>query len=158
MFRLKNWLKEPKSKAIIDPDGEIISDLNPDGSEILDPVPMAPAIGHVKTKSMMEIVREMVQSEHLRRAAEEEGFETFEESEDFDTGDDDIDVRSQWENDFDPSYSELKSALDEDKQARAAAPVPEPKAQATPLEPKAPSKAKNRYVGFNRRLTNSGFP
>lgn len=84
--------------------------LHPDGSQILDPVPMAPPIGYKKTPSMVEIVRDMVRSEKLAQAARESGHETFEESEDFDIGDEPELMRSPWENQFDPPIEELLKA------------------------------------------------
>lgn len=59
-----------------------------DGREIVSSVPMAPPIGYNKQPTMIEHIRNMVRSEHLRRAAEEAGVETFEESDDFDVEDD----------------------------------------------------------------------
>ena len=51
-------------------------------------------------------------------AAEESGMETFEESEDFDIDDDEYDPQSEWENEFDPSYGEIHSAVEEDRKTR----------------------------------------
>lgn len=84
--------------------------LNPDGSPVLDPTPMAPPIGYKKTPSMVEIVRDMVRGERLRQEALESGHETFEEAEDFDIGDDPEQLRSPYENDFDPPLGELLKA------------------------------------------------
>jgi len=136
VFRVKFWGTGPKSKAIVDPDGTIISDLDERGAEVLDKTPIAPPIGYNKTKSMMEIVREMVVSEKLAMDARSAGYETFEESEDFDV-DDDFDPSTPYENDFDPTIPELRAALEEEKGRGAKAP-PVPASPATP-EPKAPS-------------------
>lgn len=87
--------------------------LNEDGSPVLDPTPMAPPIGYKKQPSMVDIIRDMVQSENLRREAMAAGAETFEESEDFDVGDDPEQLRSPYENDFDPPVSELVQAARE---------------------------------------------
>lgn len=58
--------------------------LSPDGAQqIPDPTPMEPPIGYVKAPDLMESIRQMVKGELLRRAAEEEGFETEEEADDF---------------------------------------------------------------------------
>lgn len=78
-----------------------------DGNIILDPTPMAPPIGYKKAPSMVEIVRDMVRSEKLAQEAREAGFETFEESEDFDVGDEPELLRSPYENQFDPPLEEL---------------------------------------------------
>lgn len=59
------------------------------GAEIPDPVPMAPPVGFIAQPSMMDHVIDLIKSNDLRRAAEAEGFETLEESDDFDIDDDD---------------------------------------------------------------------
>lgn len=93
----------------------------PDGSEVLDPTPMAPPIGYVKQPSMVEIVRNMVRSEKLALAAAEAGMETFEESEDFDVGDEAEDLLSGFENEFDPPISEVREAVEQARREREAA-------------------------------------
>lgn len=95
--------------------------LNPDGTQVLDPVPMAPPIGYKKHPSMVEIVRDMVRSEKLAQEALAAGHETFEESEDFDVDDDGPLMRSPWENDHDPSIDELLAAGRQALAARQAA-------------------------------------
>lgn len=84
--------------------------LHADGTPVLDPLPIAPPIGYVKAPSMVEIVRDMVRGERLRQEAEAAGYETFEESEDFDVGDEDVHARSPYENEFDPPIGELLAA------------------------------------------------
>lgn len=84
--------------------------LHPDGTPVLDPVPLAPPVGYKKQPSMVEIVRDMVRGERLRQEAEAAGVETFEEADDFDVGDDPELMRSGWENDFDPPIVELVQA------------------------------------------------
>ena len=79
--------------------------LNPDGSQILDPVPVAPPIGYKKTPSMVEIVRDMVRSEKLAQAAREAGQETFEEADDFDVPDEPELMRSPWDRDWETKQS-----------------------------------------------------
>lgn len=75
-----------------------------------DGTPMAPPIGYKKQPSMVEIVRNMVRSERLAADLAAAGHETFEESDDFDVPDDPPDMRSPFENDFDPPISELVAA------------------------------------------------
>lgn len=111
--------------------------LNPDGTPMLDPTPMAPPIGYKKHPSMVEIVRDMVRSERLAQAAAESGHETFEESEDFDVGDDPELLRSQWENEFDPPLSELVRAGEEAIRAREAASRSPSESPPTPPAPRA---------------------
>lgn len=81
-----------------------------DGNVVLDDVPMAPPIGYKKSPSMVEIVRDLVRQEKLAKDLEERGMETFEDSEDFDVGDDPEQLRSPYENQFDPLLSELAAA------------------------------------------------
>lgn len=95
--------------------------LHPDGTQILDPVPLAPPIGYKKTPSMVEIVRDMIRSERLAAEAAAMGHETFEESEDFDVGDEDPLMRSPWENDFDPPLETLLQAGREELARRRSA-------------------------------------
>lgn len=92
--------------------------LNKDGTPVLDPTPMAPPIGYKKTPSMVEIVRDMVRGERLRQEALESGHETFEEAEDFDVGDEPDQLRSPYENDFDPPLTELVKAGSEVQKER----------------------------------------
>lgn len=81
-----------------------------DGFEVLaDKRPIAPPVGYKRQPSMVEIVRDMVRSEHLRREAEAAGAETFEEADDFEVGDD-FDPSSPYENDFDPPIKDLLKA------------------------------------------------
>lgn len=81
--------------------------LHPDGQPVLDPRPLAPPIGYKSAPSMVQIVRDMVQSERLAQEAAAAGFETMEEADDFEIGDDPDQLRSQWENEFDPPIREI---------------------------------------------------
>lgn len=92
--------------------------LHPDGTPILDPVPMAPPIGYKKQPSMVEIVRDMVRSERLAQEAMAADKETFEESEDFDVGDEPGMPASPWANDFDPPVHQARLALETEKRQR----------------------------------------
>lgn len=108
--------------------------LDRDGKLIPDPTPIAPPIGFKKTPSMVEIVRNMVRSERLAAEARAAGAETFEESEDFDVGDDGPDLTSGFENDFDPPIPEIRKAVEEERLKNAPPPV-------VPAEPAKPAKA-----------------
>lgn len=57
------------------------------GREIPDPTPVAPPVGYKKQPSMVDHVRALVAAD-LSRRAEQMGYESFEESNDFDIGDD----------------------------------------------------------------------
>lgn len=109
----------PKTRDVVDPEsGEVISSLDEEGREILDTTPIAPPVGFLEQPSMFEIVREMVRSEQFKAQMEAEGLESFEEADDFDV-DDDFDPNTPYENDFDPSYQELKQAVEEDRRSKA---------------------------------------
>jgi len=69
------------------------------GREKPDPTPIAPPIGYKKQPSLHDQIRAMVRSEKLRMEAEMAGFETFEEADDFDVGDD-LDPTSPYEEQF----------------------------------------------------------
>lgn len=103
-----------KSTEMFDPEtGELV--LDELGREVPDPTPVAPPIGYVRQPSLAEQIRAMVMSEQLRQAAENAGAETFEESEDFDVGDD-FDPTTPYENEFDPPVSQLQADIDAAKQ------------------------------------------
>lgn len=70
-------------------------------AERLSAIPVAPPVGYQKQPSMVDHIRGLVRSEHLRYAATNSGYETFEESEDFETGDE-YDPTSPYEADFEP--------------------------------------------------------
>lgn len=80
--------------------------LNALGQEMPDPTPVAPPIGYKPSKSIEQIVREMVQSEALKYYAESQGADTFEEADDFGMDEeepDEFDTRNApWEQQFDP--------------------------------------------------------
>lgn len=72
------------------------------GEEIPDSTKPEVPLGFKKPESLAEQVRRLVRSEQMRLAAQSQGFETFEEADDFDVGDD-FDPRSPYEEVFDPT-------------------------------------------------------
>lgn len=115
--------------------------LHPDGTQVLDPTPLAPPIGYKKHPSMVEIVRDMVRRERLAAEAEAAGMETFEEADDFDVGDEPELMRSGWENDFDPPLVELIEAgrqVVAERERAASATPPAPAPERPPSEPETP--------------------
>lgn len=64
------------------------------GSEVPSEVPLAPPLGYIRQPTMVEHIRNMVRSEHLRLAAEAAGAESFEDADDFDIDDDPFPVSS----------------------------------------------------------------
>lgn len=69
------------------------------GREKPDPTPIAPPIGYKRQPSLHEQIRQMVRSEKLAMEAAAQGYETFDEADDFDVGDD-IDPSSPYEEQF----------------------------------------------------------
>ena len=126
MFRKKNKLlsKEQYLKKMLS------LGIDENGYAIMDSEPMAPPIGYVKQPSMFELVRDMVQSERLRHEALAAGFESLEEADDFDIGDDAAEeLYSGYENDLDVPIKELleagRQAIEERKAAEKAADSPD---------------------------------
>ena len=98
--------------------------LSPEGF-IPDPVPIAPPIGYKKQPSMVELIRAAVQGERLQLEAKLAGYETLEESEDFDIDDEPDMPRSRHEyGDDNPTIAELRQAVAEMEKARKAAAKP----------------------------------
>lgn len=102
-----------------------------DGSrrEIVSAIPVAPPVGYVEQPTLVERIRSMVRSEHLRYAATEAGYETFEDSEDFEVGDD-FEPHTPYEAVFDPpvqpsaAQPAVEPAPDASAEPPAANPVP----------------------------------
>lgn len=67
------------------------------GSELGDPVPMAPPLGFKKSPSVTEMIRNQIRSEMLRQEAERAGAGSFEEEDDFDVPDDDERVSGDYD-------------------------------------------------------------
>lgn len=76
--------------------------LDQNGHEIPDPEPKAIPLSFKRPETLAEQIQRMVRT-HVSVAAELSGAETFEEAEDFNTGDDDDDEPSTpYEMEFDP--------------------------------------------------------
>lgn len=93
--------------------------LNDAGQLIPDSTPIAPPIGYKRQPTMVEIVRDMVRNERLAQDLAAGGVETFEDADDFDVGDDGEDLKSGFENDFDPPVKELVAAGAEELKRKA---------------------------------------
>lgn len=116
--------------------------LTVDGQEIPDPRPMAPPVGYKKQPSMADQIRDMVRSERLAQEAAEMGGESFEEANDFDTGEDD-DLNTIYEIGEGTADIDLLNRLT----GRSASAGDESRAAAEPKEPKAPSPSKKKLAG-----------
>lgn len=119
------------------------------GREVLDPTPMAPPIGYRPQATMVDIIHAQIRSAQLAKEAQEAGFETFEEADDFDV-DDDFDPSSPYEEMFDPApprrrfeTAEEQLGRRKDRPARPqmapeGPPSQEPTSPAPKVEPAAP--------------------
>lgn len=76
--------------------------LDDKGREVPDPNPLEIPVGFKRPESLAEQVRRLVRSEQLSQSVQAQGFETFEESEDFEIDDDMFDPSSPYEEVFDP--------------------------------------------------------
>lgn len=119
--------------------------MTPWGGEILDPIPMAPPVGYKRQPTMVEHIRNIVRSERLAQEMAAAGFDTFEESEDFEVGDEDADPASQWENDFDPPINEVREAVEAER--AKAAPPPKAPARKAPAASEEAAPAPSDDVG-----------
>lgn len=72
------------------------------GREIVSPLPVAPPVGYVKQLDLVQLMRQRVQNEYSRYA-EEAGFESFEEANDFEIGDDYEPNTIYEQSEYDPS-------------------------------------------------------
>lgn len=79
-----------------------VSPLDENGHEVPDPRPLSLPSGMKRPETLAQQVARLVRSHELARAASAQGFETLEESEDFDVGDD-FDPSTPWELVFDPT-------------------------------------------------------
>lgn len=91
--------------------------LTDDGCEILDDTPVALPVRFKRPESLVAQVQRLVAGE-MSRLAEQAGYESFDEADDFDVGDED-DLRSQYE--LDDGQLEYDMRNDERYKKRAAA-------------------------------------
>lgn len=99
----KNVEPEYWLPPVFDADGvQASSGIGSDGKEYPDPVPMAPPVGYSAPPDLMTMIRSMIKSEEIRRKLDEDGFETFEEADDFDIEDDPLDPMTAYEKIFYP--------------------------------------------------------
>lgn len=85
-------------------DGEIVSSGQNDvGQEMPDPTPMALPLGMSHHATLADMIQRMLRHQLMAQAATEEGFDTFEEGEDFDIEDDPLDPHTQYEKNFESS-------------------------------------------------------
>jgi len=111
---------KPRVISVFDPkyneDGEVVaSGQDERGREIPDPVPTAPPIGYVPGPSLGDTIQRLLKHQLMAQAAAAEGFDTFEEAEDFDIPDDPIDPETPYEEQFDPIEAAARRGLLDDE-------------------------------------------
>lgn len=94
-----------KNDPLHDEFGEVLSPkgarLNELGQELPDPRQLDPPIGHQAQPPLHELIRQMVQSEVIRRELDALDLDSAEDADDFDIPDDPVDPASPYEEDFD---------------------------------------------------------
>lgn len=113
------------------------------GNFIPDPTELAPPVDYVPVPSLWERVRQFVSSERANAIAAEAGAETFEEADDFDTGED-MDPGTPYEEVFEGLTAQeildpRRKAFEEERVRRREAAAPKPSGDPTP--PPAPPQA-----------------
>lgn len=106
--------------------------VNEAGKEVLSRVPVAPPVGYKPSPSMIDHVRAMVRQE-MSRAAAEQGYETFEEANDFEVGDDYEPNSPYEEQEMEPAT--VLPAADAGGASDGLPPDPVPVVAEKPLEP-----------------------
>lgn len=76
--------------------------LDDQGREIPDPQPIAIPAGYKLPESLSDQIRRLIRSEQFSKMVNDQGFDTFEEAEDFEIDDDMWDPSSPYEEVFDP--------------------------------------------------------
>lgn len=85
---------------------------NDRGEELLDDRPMSAAVGFKRPPSLADLVKSLIRNEQVQRDFETHGIETFDDADNFNTGED-MDMTSPWEENFDPLYPHIGARLDE---------------------------------------------
>lgn len=117
-------MEEYLVKPTFDEDGvQVASGIGLDGKEHPDSLPMAVPVGYDSPPDLMTMIRTMIRSEHFINDVSMNGYETFEEADDFDVADEDLppwEVRTDYEKVFDPVPEVPKTVVPEVKAAEPA--------------------------------------
>lgn len=121
-----------KKKSVpenVDEDGvvyQVSSTLSDDGRfELPDSVPMEPPLGYRAPPDLTTMIKTMVRNELFMQEVARAGYETFEESDDFDIEDDPVDPLTPYEKVFEPPAKppeEKAAGVSPGEQAHRAAP------------------------------------
>lgn len=76
------------------------------GRELPDSTPLEPPLNYQKTPSLSDQIRDLIRSEKLKQAAEEAGYESFDDADDFEIEDDPYPY-SPYEDEFSTPLQEL---------------------------------------------------
>ncbi|UDN67853.1 hypothetical protein [robinz microvirus RP_147] len=136
-------LSNPWLDANYDGDGvQSTSAIGSDGKEYPDPIPMAPPVGYSAPPTIMEMIKSMIHSERLLAQADSEGFDTYDEAEDFDIPDDPMDPHTDYEAVFDPPPKPLPDPVP----TSTVNPAGTPAAGGSPNSPPAPASAQTQKL------------
>lgn len=87
----------------------------PKGEEILDRTPMALPAGFKRPESLQDQIRRLIRSEKLQQALHDAGYETEEEANDFDVGDD-FDPSTPYEEQFEGEFDHMNEVRRAEKE------------------------------------------
>ena len=91
--------------------------LDEKGREIPDPTPVSLPVGFQTPEPLDVRIQRLVRTQ-LSNLADEQGYETFEEAEDFEVPDDDMDPATPFEMEFDPTLGREVSPAELNDEAR----------------------------------------
>lgn len=95
--------ERPVVDGVYDQDGvQVSAEIRRDGKEYGDPVPLEAPLGYTPPPDIMTLIKTMVRNELFQKKLAEEGYETFEEADDFDIEDDPVDPLTPYEKVFEP--------------------------------------------------------
>lgn len=83
------------------------------GAEVLDPTPVELPIGYKHPKTLEERIQEAIRQE-LSQVASKEGYETFQEANDFDVGDDDSGLFKDEDDEFAVNDPHVQAAFEKE--------------------------------------------
>lgn len=113
------------------------------GRTYVDSTPMEPPVGYDPKPSLLQTVREMVKRD-LSERAEAEGYESFDDADNFDTGEDDFPVSGYEHPEDSPTVDEIRrrtEVFEREVRKRSRKAKSSPAAEATPPTAESESSA-----------------
>lgn len=98
-------------------DGELVDRLDASGAEVLDPRPIEIPVALRRSETISEQVRRLV-SHEISAMAHNQGFETFEESNDFYIEGEDLESEYELDDDHESAYQTDRDAFYKERNAR----------------------------------------